>query len=30
MQGNFDLILRGKKKDIERFREESGIINLPE
>lgn len=30
MQGNFDLILRGKKKDIERFREESGIIALPE
>ena len=30
MQGNFDLILRGKKKDIERFREVSGIINLPE
>lgn len=30
MQGNFDLILRGKKKDIERFREESGIIDLPE
>lgn len=30
MQGNFDLILRGKKKDIERFREVSGIIDLPE
>ena len=30
MQGMFDLLLRGKKKDIERFRRESGIANLPE
>lgn len=30
MQGMFDLILRGKKKDIERFRRESGIVDLPE
>lgn len=30
MQGMFDLILRGKKKDIERFRRESEIVDLPE
>lgn len=30
MQGMFQLILRGKKKDIERFRQESGIADLPE